>query len=152
MQNGRGNCVSANCMLHCVPIIRCECCIQRYAAQQENVHQVNFIHIPICHILAQLFFMSYHISYQRSANILRKHRVCPRSVLVPVCWALAAVVHQRGDALLHTWPLLRYISPESLKINQGQAPRRQFKTHHLSCRFRWRLQVVHKLQKATWKN
>lgn len=89
MQNGRGNCVSANCMLHCVPIIRCECCIQRYAAQQENVHQVNFIYIPICHILAQLFFMSYHVSYQRSANILRKHsvsslfaRVCPCTCLL----------------------------------------------------------------------
>lgn len=35
---------------------------------------------------------------------------------VPVCSELAVAIHQRGDALLHTWPLLRYISPGSLKI------------------------------------
>lgn len=45
------------------------------------------------------------------------HCVLCDSACVPVCSELAAAVHRREDALLHTWPRLRYISRQNLNKN-----------------------------------
>lgn len=59
---------------------------------------------------AKIFHILVHTSLKLNFACNRPH------TCVPVCSEPAAAIHRRGDALLHTWRLLRYISPGSLKI------------------------------------